>query len=109
MSSQAFSQSFSNLSLDPVDRHPALERHASDRPLGSSHTPSRITSGCSTPAKTPQSCAVFLTPASKIPSAKASRSTGKRKTPSKGVRTPGSADRFIPSRVGTKLEAAHYK
>ena len=35
--------------------------------------------------------------------------SGKRKTPSKGVKTPGAGDRFIPSRVGTQMEAAHYK
>lgn len=85
-----------------VVRRPVLEQQAEVRALSSSFTSAK------TPSKTLQSAAEAVS-TKKTPSTKTPKSAGKRKTPSKGARTPGGGDRFIPSRVGTQMEAAHYK
>ncbi|KAK3735429.1 hypothetical protein RRG08_015622 [Elysia crispata] len=91
--------------LRQVGRRPVLEQQSTGGTLNSSH----LSATCKTPSKASQSSAAVMTSAYKTPSAKTPKSAGKRKTPSKGVKTPGAGDRFIPSRVGTQMEAAHYK
>lgn len=46
---------------------------------------------------------------SKTPNSKTPGSAGRKRTPSKGSKTPSAADRFIPNRSTTHIDAAHYK